>query len=360
MSKNIFIINPGSTSTKIAYYEDEAMVYTESIAHQHSDLAGFESIEAQSDFRYECILKSIADHNVDVSKLDIVMGRGGLFPPVKGGAYIVDDDLIELIESGKIEKHASNLGAPLALAVSGASGSPAFVYDSVSVDEFPEISKITGVPEVLRQSFCHVLNSKAVARRYAESIGKKYEDINCVVAHLGGGFTFSAHQKGKIVDSLSDDSGAFAPERGGSIPVLYIIDMCYSGEYSKNEMRRKIRGVGGLWALLGTSDCREVERKIAEGDERAKLVYDAMILQIAKGIGLVSPILKGDIDVIILTGGVAHSSYITEAVIDYSISLAPIEIIAGEFEMEALAEAGVRLLAGEEYNTLSGGVGRLK
>lgn len=354
MSKNVFVINPGSTSTKIAYYEDDALVYTENIVHEKEEIIKFKSIIAQNDYRYQCILKSIADHNVDVTKLDIVMGRGGLFPPVKSGAYLVDDDLVELIGSDKIEQHASNLGGALAREVAKQSGSPSFVYDCVSVDEFPEISKITGIPEVSRQSFCHALNSKAVARHYAESIGKMYEDINCVVAHLGGGFSFSSHEKGRMIDTLADDAGAFAPERGGSIPVLYIIDMCFSGKYTQREMRSKIRGVGGLYALLGTSDCRKVEEMIANGDEKAKLSYDAMIFQIAKAIGLVSPILKGNIDVIILTGGVSQSKYLTDGVKEYIGHLGKTVVIAGEFEMEALAEAGSRLLDGEEYHTLAG------
>ncbi|MGE4353455.1 MAG: butyrate kinase [Oscillospiraceae bacterium] len=360
MSKNIFVINPGSTSTKIACYQDDRVVFSENLWHPQANIVNCKSVIGQNSYRLQRIWNVIDQYHIDVDALDIVIGRGGMFPPVKSGAYLVDDDLIALIREGNIEQHASNLGGLLAKAIADKAGVNAFVYDCVSVDEFPPISKITGIPEISRQSFCHVLNSKAVVRKYAESLGKRYEDMTCIVAHLGGGFSFSAHQKGRIVDSISDDGGAFSPERAGSVPILYIIEMCYSGRYSYQEMCSKVRGMGGLRALLGTSDCRKVEEMIAGGDAQAKLIYDAMILQIAKAIALTSAILKGKLDAVIITGGVAHSKYITERVIDYVKYLGEVIVIPGEYEMEALAAGGSRLLNGEAYHTISGGSGQLK
>ena len=359
MSQNIFVINPGSTSTKVAMYSGEEELFSENIVHTSAELAKFGGIPAQLPFRLEAVLGCMERRGVDPKQLDIVMGRGGMFPPVKPGAYLVDDALCDLILHGEIEQHASNLGGVLARRIAEAAGVKAFVYDCVSVDELPPICKVTGIPEIQRQSFCHVLNSKAVARRYAESIGKRYEDLRCIVAHLGGGISLSAHMGGRIVDSIADDAGPFAPERGGCVPVLYIIDMCFSGKYSRSDMIHKVRGMGGLRALLGTSDCREIESRIAAGDEKAKLIYDAMIFQIAKGVHMVSTILAGDIDAVILTGGVAFSKYVTDGVSSYISHFGKTVVIPGEFEMQALAEGGRRLLSGEVYHRYGGGDGRL-
>jgi butyrate kinase len=359
MAERVFIINPGSTSTKIACYDGPGELFSESIAHPQTELMKFDGIPEQTDYRLGGIREAIFRHKVNLGDLDIVMGRGGMFPPVKGGAYLVDDEMVELIRRGDIEQHASNLGGLLARMIADEAGVKAFVYDCVSVDEFPPICKVTGIPEINRQSFCHALNSREAARRYAQSTGRKYEEVNCVVAHLGGGISFSAHSGGRIVDSIADDAGSFAPERGGSVPVLYIVDMCFSGKYTQKEMCRKVRGMGGLRALLGTSDCREVEARISSGDSYAKEIYDAMIFQIAKGIHMVSTILAGNIDAVILTGGVAYSKYITDMVTEYVRHFGEVVVIPGEHEMEALAGAGVRLLHGEVYHTLSGGDGNL-
>ena len=352
MAEKIFVINPGSTSTKVALFDGANELFSENIVHTQEELKKFDEVYLQADYRMELIREVMGKYGVKENELSIVMGRGGMFPPVKGGAYLVDDAMVQLICNGDIEQHASNLGGLLAKMLADESGVKAYVYDCVSVDELEPICKVTGIPEIERQSFCHALNSREMVRRYAAEIGKEYEDINCIVAHLGGGISMSAHRNGRIVDSVSDDGGAFAPERGGSVPVMYIIDMCYSGEYSYKQMKKKIRGMGGLRALLGTSNCREVEKRIAAGDENARLVYDAMIFQIAKGINLVSTVLMGKIDAIILTGGVAHSQYLTSRVAEYVKHLGPVIMMPGEHEMEALAAAGLRLLHGEKFNTL--------
>jgi butyrate kinase len=272
-----------------------------------------------------------------------------MLPPIKAGGYIVNAKMKDLLRNGAIAPHASNLGGLIAAGIAEPAGIPAYIYDGVSSDEFEPIARITGIPEILRYSFCHVLNSKAVARKYAESLGKRYEEISVIVAHLGGGVTFSAHKGGRIIDSLADDTGAFSPERAGSLPVLPLIDVIYDHpDIPKKDMMRKIRGMGGLKALLGTSDAVEIERRIEAGDEYAKLCYDAMIYQFAKGIGLLAPTLKGELDAVIITGGLAKAPYIVDKLIDYVKFLGHVEVIKGEFENEALALGGLRILRGEE------------
>jgi butyrate kinase len=267
---------------------------------------------------------------------------------VNGGGYLVNEKLKNTILSGTLSPHASNLGALLADEIAAPLNIPAYIYDSVSSHEFREIAMITGIPEFLRHSQCHVLNSKAMGRKVAEKHGKRYEDLNLIVAHLGGGISIGVHEKGKIVDAIGDDSGPFSPERTGSLPLLYIVDLCYSGQYTKREMVRKIRGMGGIKAHLGTHDCRLVEKMIADGDEKAKLIYEAEAYQIAKGIGELSPVLNGEIDFIILTGGISFSEMMTGMIADRVKSIAPVEIMPGEVEMEALAFGALRILRGEE------------
>lgn len=350
--EKILVINPGSTSTKIALFEKEKAVFNENIAHTQEELAVYKKINDQLSFRLDMVLSALRRYSYKPEDLSIVMGRGGLLPPVKAGGYNVNEAMLELILSESIPQHASNLGALLAYEIAKIAGVEAYIYDAVSVDEFPPISKVTGMPEIERQSFCHVLNSKAAARKYAEVCGRKYQDMNLIVAHLGGGISISAHKKGKIADSIAEDSGPFAPERSGSIPILYIIDMCFNGAYTRTEMIKKVQGMGGLKAHLGTASCIDIEKMINGGDEHAKLIYDAMAFQIAKGIGNVCPVLEGEIDAIILTGGVAHSNYLTDRIIGYIGFMAPVIVRAGEFEMEALAAGGLRILNGEDTHII--------
>ena len=344
----ILAINPGSTSTKIGVYEDERELFAETIEHSKEELA--KSFELQSDFemRRAHIFEILDKHGFDVKKLSAAVGRGGQLPPVKAGGYIVNEAMKRRIICGPIIRHASNLGALLAAAVAQIAGVPAYIYDAISSDEMKPVAKITGIPEIRRQSFCHVLNSKAMARKAAASLGRRYDEMNFVVAHLGGGISISAHERGKIVDVITDDAGPFSPERSGSVPVLYIVDMCYSGLYSKKELLAKLRGMGGLKALLGTQDCREIERMIAGGDENAKLVYEAEAYQIAKGIGELSPTLDGGVDAIILTGGVAYSKMLTGMVTERVSFIAPVMVLPGENELESLALGALRILRGEE------------
>lgn len=353
MSERILAINPGSTSTRIALYEGELEIFREHTEHPRGELEQFETVCGQLGYRLEWILQTLHAHGVDPSALDIVMGRGGMFPPVHAGGYIVNEAMRRLICAGQIEQHASNLGALLAYDIASLAGVNAYIYDAVSANEFPTTTKITGMPEVERASFCHVLNSKAVGRLYAKQQNTTYEQLNLVIAHLGGGISISSHKNGRIVDSQPDDGGPFSPERAGALPVLYIIDMCYSGEYNRAQMRRKIRGMGGLRAHLGTADCREIEKRISEGDKHAKEVYDAMAYQISKGIAISMPPLEGKIDAILLTGSVANSNYLVEQIRKYVGSFAPIHCFPGEYEMEALAAGGLRILHGEPTHEMT-------
>jgi len=355
MGYSILAINPGSTSTKIALYEDESPIFFEQAEHSDEDFAGFSDILDQLEFRLEIIYTVLNKHQVQLSKLSAVVGRGGLLPPVKSGGYLVNDKLKNVILSGNLSPHASNLGALLADRIAGPLGIPAYIYDSVSSHEFHEIAMITGIPEFLRHSQCHVLNSKAMGRKLASKYGKRYEDLNLIVAHLGGGISIGIHEKGRIVDAIGDDAGPFSPERTGSLPLLYIVDLCYSGKYTKKEMIRKIRGMGGIKAHLGTHDGRLVEKMIAEGNAKAKLVYEAEAYQIAKGIGQLAPVLNGKIDYIILTGGMAHSAMMTSMIAERVSFIAPVEIMPGEVEMEALAFGALRILREEEAPSVFNG-----
>jgi butyrate kinase len=316
MDYTILVINPGSTSTKIALFKNEEELFNENVIHPQDEIEKFENLVAQIPMRQKHVIEALERSGCKASDLSIVMGRGGLFPPIKAGGYKVNQVMLDLVLQEKIQPHASNLGAVIADGIAKEAGVNAYIYDAESSDEFLDFVRITGMKEVLRKSFCHVLNSKAVSRWYAESIHKKYEDTNLIVAHLGGGITVSAHSKGSIIDSYSDDNGPFAPERSGAVPVLDVIDLCFSGDFTKKEMQKKVRGMGGMRDLLGTSDGREISKRISEGDERAILVMEALAYQVAKGIASLAPILKGKFDAIILTGGLANDSFLVGKIKD--------------------------------------------
>lgn len=348
MECNILAINPGSTSTKIAVYEGKQEKFALTIDHPAEELDIFEGVNDQFPFRKDTILKALEEHDYGVENLSAVVGRGGQLPPVKSGGYLVNQAMKRRIIEGPIVSHASNLGALLADAIAAPLGIPAYIYDAVSSDELKPVARVIGIPEIQRQSFCHVLNSKAMCRKAAEAAGKRYEDMNYVVAHLGGGISVSAHEKGRIADVITDDGGPFSPERSGSIPLIYIVDMCYSGIYNKKEILRKLRGMGGMKALLGTPDCREIEQMIDNGDEYAELVYEAQAYQIAKGIGELAPTFEEKLDGIILTGGIAYSERLTAMIKKRVEFMAPVIIMPGENELESLAFGALRILKGEE------------
>ena len=344
----ILTINPGSTSTKIALFKNETEVFKESLNHPQEVIEEFDGLLEQIPMRRAVVLEALKKHGVSPEDLAIVMGRGGLFPPIKTGGYKVNERMLKMIMNQEIPSHASNLGAVLAHEVAAIAGIDAYIYDAVSAGDLPAIAKITGLKEIPRKGFYHVLNSRRAALRYSQSLGKRYDEMNLIVAHLGGGITIGVHEKGKIIDSLSDDNGPFAPERAGGLPALDVIELCFSRKYTKKEMQKKIRGMGGLRDLLGTSDGREIKKRVDEGDELAIQMMKAQAYQIAKGIGLLAPVLKGDCDAIILTGGLAYNESLIWDVKSYISFIAPIEVMPGEYEMEALALGGLRILRQEE------------
>lgn len=348
MSYKILAINPGSTSTKIAVYEDERELFTTVLDHSVEEIEKYDSILDQYEMRKNVVMSFLNDKKFDINQLSAVVGRGGVLPPVKSGAYIVNDLMIETLRERPVVEHASNLGAPIAYEIAKEIGVEAYIYDSVSTDELNEIARISGMPEIPRVSKSHVLNTRAMAIKLADKIGRKYDEVNFIVAHLGGGITINVHEKGKIVDLVSDDEGPFSPERAGRVPCGDLIELCYSGKYDKKTMLKKLRGNGGIKAYLGTVDAREVEKRIENEDEKAKLVYEAMAYQVAKGIGELATVVEGNVDYIILTGGIANSKMLTSWIKKRVEFIAPVEIMAGENEMESLAYGILRVLRGEE------------
>lgn len=346
------IINPGSTSTKLAVYQDGEKLVQENIEHDASTLAAYRDIMEQIPLREAVIEDFLARNGVENSKLSAVMGRGGLLPGLRAGGYLMNEDLRIALSGPLSSPHASNLGGVLAYEIAKPLGIPAYIYDAVTSSELPDIARITGTPNVYRNSFCHALNSRAQAMRYAGQMGKKYEDMRLIVAHLGGGISISAHVGGRIVETIGDDEGPFSPERMGSIPALELIRMCFSGQYTQTEMKKMTRGKGGLMAHLGTSDARVITRRIEQGDAEAKRIFQAQAYQVAKGIGLLAATLKGQCDAIILTGGMAYAQMLTDWISDYVSFIAPVAVLPGENEMEALALGGLRLLRGEEQPSI--------
>ncbi len=343
------IINPGSTTTKLALYEDKEKVVQENVEHDAAQMQQFDSIADQIPFRMGIIRDFMVRNSIQEKDLSAVMGRGGLVFGLKTGGYEVNDDLCEALVNDRLSQpHASNLGGLLARELARPLGIPAYIYDAVTGGELTEVARITGIRDIERRSFCHVLNSRAMAIRYAQENGLDYNKLNLIVAHLGGGISASVHAQGRIIDSIGDDDGQFSPERSGSVPSLELIRLCFSGDYTKADMVKKVRGKGGLFAHLGTSDCRVIEKMIKDGDQHADLVFQAQAYQIAKGIGLLSIVLKGKCDAIILTGGVARSQMLTDRIKEYVSFIAPVAVLPGENEMEALALGGLRLLSGEE------------
>lgn len=348
MNYKILSINPGSTSTKIAIYENEKELFCKTLIHPAEEIEKYNNVAEQFNMRKEVILSFLEENGYNVNELSAVVGRGGMVPSVKSGAYIVNDKMINRLKNNPIMEHASNLGGLIAHEIATEVNIPSYIYDSVRVDELADIARISGMPDLPRTSSSHVLNSRATAMKVAKKYGKKYADMNLIVAHLGGGISLSIHKKGQIVDIISDDEGPFSPERAGRVPCRDLIDACYSGKFDKDTMKKKLRGNGGLKAYLNTVDARDVEKMIEKGDEKAKLVYEAMSYQIAKGIGELATVVKGKVDAIIITGGIAYSNMTTNWIKERVEFIAPVEIMPGENEMEALALGILRVLRGEE------------
>lgn len=345
---NIIVINPGATSTKIAFYQGERELFNENIQHDTQELEKFDKISDQFDYRYNHIIKSLENHKIDFSTIDAIAARGGLLPPVPSGALEVNEQMIDYLINRPRVNHASNLGAIIANKLKNrcVSNTKAFVYDPVTVDEYEPISRISGLEGVERESIGHALNMRATAMHVSKSIGKDYYHLNLIVAHLGGGNSISIHCKGKMIDSISDDEGPFSTERVGGLPVKSVINL--SKKYSKNQLEKMTRKVGGLVSYLGTNDAREIEKRILKGDGEAELIFKALAYQVKKGIGSLTPVVSGKVDGIIITGGLAHSKILTEEISSSVSFIAPVYIVPGEKEMFALASGINRVLKGEE------------
>lgn len=350
----IFVINPGSTSTTIAVYENEKEIFSEAIRHNFNELSKFKQIFDQYPLRETVILSLLEKQKISLTGFHAIVARGGILSPLESGTYRINQAMLdELHENPRVE-HASNLGAQIAFELASKVNIPSFIVDPVAVDELDPIARISGMPEIQRESLSHALSLKEAGRKASADIGKPYQELNLIIVHLGGGISISAHHKGRMIDvNDASSEGPFSPERTGSLPVQALIKMCYSGTYSLSEMRKKVMGRGGLVAYLGTNDTLEVEAEIFDGNQKAKLIYQAMAYQIAKDIGSMATVLKGKVDRIVITGNGAGEkgalkktfvNWITERV-DF---IAPVIVYPGSHEMRALALGAIRVLTGEE------------
>lgn len=344
----ILAINPGSTSTKIAVYQNEDRLYVKSFSHTPEDLAPFHSIIDQYEFRKNLIVDELKKENM-FFEFNAIVGRGGLLKPISSGVYEVNEKMKEDLRNATMQ-HACNLGGLLAEEIASLiPGCKSYIADPVVVDELDDVSRITGSPLIPRLSVFHALNHKAIARKYARSVNRKYEDLNLVVAHLGGGISIGAHRKGKVIDvnNALDGSGPFSPERAGTLPAGQLVSLCFSGKYTEKEIRKMLNGKGGMIAYLGTTDVRDVMVKIEDGDKKAELILKAMVYGAAKEIGSMCVALHGQVDAIVLTGGIAYNSCFIDDLSQQIGFLAPIAVFPGEDEMEALAFNGLAVSKGE-------------
>ncbi len=346
----LLVINPGSTSTKIAVFDDESIIFEETLRHSTKEICSFNRIYDQLESRKEIILDALEENNIPLESLNAIVGRGGLLKPIEGGTYEINEVMLEDLKSGSRGEHASNLGGILAYEIAKNLNIRSFIVDPVVVDEMQDVARISGLKGIERVSIFHALNQKAVARRHAKSLGKKYEDLNLIVAHLGGGVSVAAHEKGRVIavpNALNGD-GPFSPERAGGLPVGQVIDLCFSGQYTKDEIKKMIVGNGGIVSYLGTNDAREVSERMKNGDKEAELIYYAMAYQVSKEIGSCAAVLKGKVDGILITGGIAYDKEFTSWIEERVNFIAPVSIYPGEDELTALAQGGLRVLKGEE------------
>jgi butyrate kinase len=350
MSKfHILTVNPGSTSTKIGIFSDETPVFVKKIVHDANILNSFSCVAEQYEYRKEAVMKELVSAKFSLSDIDLVMGRGGLLKPVISGIYEVNDNMIKELSTGLRGEHASNLGGLIAAELAKqTSVGKAYIADPVVVDEMQDVAKITGHPEFQRTPIFHALNQKAIARKHAASINRTYEDINLIIAHLGGGVSIGAHYRGKVIDvnnALYGD-GPLSPERSGSLPAKQVVDICFSGKYSRDKIEKMLVGEGGFVAYFGVNDYLEIRTRAENGDKQSKLVVAAMAYQTAKYIGAMATALKGDVDAILITGGIANDSYICDYIREAVEFIAPVEIYPGEDELSALAHNVLMLLRG--------------
>ncbi len=350
MGHKQLIINPGSTSTKIGVYDDENPILVETLRHSAEEIGKYKEIYDQLEFRKEVILQVLKEKGFDIKELSGVVGRGGLLKPIEGGTYSVNDAMIKDLKQGVLGQHASNLGGIIAHEIATEINVPSFIVDPVVVDELEDVARISGMPEIDRKSIFHALNQKAVAKRYAKETNTSYEELNLIVAHMGGGISVGAHKQGRVVDvnNALDGEGPFSPERSGGLPVGDLVKLCFSGKYTMDEIKKKINGKGGIVGYLQTNDAKLVGDRVAEGDNEARLIFDAMAYQVAKEIGRCATVLQGKVDAILLTGGIAYGKYIVEYIKERVEFISQVVVYPGEDELLALAEGGLRVLTGQE------------
>ena len=344
----ILAINPGSTSTKIAVYENENRLFVTTFYHSPEALSHFPTILSQYDYRKELIIDELKKENL-FSDFAAIVGRGGLLKPIASGVYEVNEVMKNDLRNATMQ-HACNLGGLLAEDIALLiPGCKAYIADPVVVDELEDVARLSGSPLMMRKSVFHALNHKAIARKYARSVNKKYEELDLIVAHLGGGISVAAHRQGRVIDvnNALEGSGPFSPERAGTLPARQLVDLCFSGDYTQEEIKKMITGRGGLMAHLGTTDARDVVKRINEGDARAELVLKSMIYNIAKEIGSMSVVLHGKVDAILLTGGISYNDYCINKLKEYIAFIAPVYVFPGEDEMEALAFNALGVLRGK-------------
>lgn len=345
---NILAINPGSTSTKLAVFEDETPRLTRTLRHSVEELSTFPQATDQFEFRKDLVLRELEADGIPL-QFDAVIGRGGLFKPIPGGVYEINDLMLHDARHAS-RPHACNLGCLIAADLAARiPGCRAFIADPGVTDELEEISRITGSPLMPRITIWHALNQRAIARRYAREQGTCYEDLNLIICHLGGGISIGTHLRGRCIDvnNALDGEGPFSPERAGTLPAGPLIDLCYSGRFTREELKKRISGHAGLAAHLGTTDVPTIVSRIAEGDRHTELVLNAMIYQTAKSIGAAATVLYGQVDAILLTGGIAHSDYVISRLTERVSFLAPVHVYPGEDELEALALNALGALRGE-------------
>jgi len=345
----LLAINPGSTSTKIAVYENEVCLWKHGIDHPVSQIQTFDRVGDQYEYRIGHVLKLLEEKGTPLDSFNGVVGRGGLLEPLVGGTYLVDQYLHDILKNAPGGEHASNLGGIIAFHLGQKINVPVYIVDPVSVDEMEPVARLSGLPELPRLSQSHALNMKAVARKVAHKIGKAYHEVNLIVAHLGGGISVAPHRKGKMIDvNNANNEGPYSIERCGTLPAYQLVKLCYSGKYTEKEVLTKILKEGGIFAYLGTKDAREAEKLMDEGDLYAKIILEGMCYQVAKEIGAMATVLAGEVDHIVLTGGLAHSAFITEEIIRRVSFISSVMVVPGEEEMEALALGALRVLRGEE------------
>ena len=347
----ILSVNPGSTSTKFAVYEDEKLVCLHTIRHSADDLKSFKSLLEQHEFRKNLMVDYLAKDGIDITELSAVVGRGGLVRPLESGVYSVNDKYVDDLKTRYSAEHASNLGGVIAREIAETiPGCLALIADPVVVDEYQDVARISGLPQIPRRSMFHALNHKAIARKYAAANGTTYEKLNLVIAHMGGGISVAAHRLGKVVDSNQglDGYGPFSPERAGTLDAGQLVDLCFEGKYTHDEIRKLLVGNGGLMAHLGINDTKVILQTVESGDKKARLVLEALAYNVAKEIGAMLAVLHGEADAVILTGGIAYSKFVVEYIKKMISPIIKVTVYPGEDEMESLAISGLRVLRGEE------------